>query len=47
MALLESDGFETIDLGLIPDNKDAIEETTQGGIGKCDIINHYRRSKHG
>ena len=38
MALLESDGFETIDLGLIPDNKDAIEETVQEGIGKCDAL---------
>ncbi len=38
MALLESDGFETIDLGLIPDNKEAIEETVQEGIGKCDAL---------
>ena len=38
VALLESDGFETIDLGLIPDNEEAIERTVREGVAKCDAL---------
>ena len=38
VALLESDGFETVDLGLIPDNEEAIETTVREGVAKCDAL---------
>ena len=38
LALLEREGFETVDLGLIPDNKEAIERTVREGVKRCDAL---------
>ncbi len=38
IALLERDGFETMDLGLIADTKQAIESTVLEGVEKCDAL---------
>tara|TARA_Y100001960_G_scaffold332392_1_gene432718 strand:+ start:997 stop:2205 length:1209 start_codon:yes stop_codon:yes gene_type:complete len=38
LALLERDGFQTVDLGLIPDDKEAIESTVLEGVEKCDAL---------
>ena len=38
IALLERDGFETMDLGLIPDNQQDIESTVLEGVKKCDAL---------
>ena len=38
LALLERDGFQTIDFGLIPDNEEAIEETIKKAEDTCDAL---------
>lgn len=38
MALLERDGFETVNLGLIHDDKGAIESTIREGVDICDVL---------
>ncbi|MDG1845585.1 MAG: molybdopterin molybdotransferase MoeA [Acidimicrobiales bacterium] len=38
LALLERDGFPTVDLGLIPDNKEAIEKTVFEGLEESDAL---------
>ncbi|MBD29997.1 MAG: hypothetical protein CL453_03385 [Acidimicrobiaceae bacterium] len=38
LALLERDGFQTIDFGLIPDNETAIEETIKKAQDSCDAL---------
>ena len=38
LALLERDGFQTIDFGLIPDSEAAIEETIKKAEDTCDAL---------
>lgn len=38
LALLERDGFQTIDFGLVPDNEEAIEETIKKAEDTCDAL---------
>ena len=38
LAILERDGFKTVDLGLISDNKEAIRGTVLEGVEKCDAL---------
>lgn len=38
LALLEREHYETVDLGLIPDDEAAIEDAVRGGVASCDAI---------
>ena len=38
LALLERDGFQTVDFGLIPDDEEAIEETIKKAETACDAL---------
>ncbi len=38
LALLERDGFETLDLGVIADNESDIESAVRSGVAACDAI---------
>ncbi len=38
LALLERDGFETTDLGVIADDESAIEDAVRSGVAQCDAI---------
>ena len=38
LALLERDGFQTVDFGLIPDDEEAIEETIKKAETSCDAL---------
>lgn len=38
IALLERDGFQTVDFGLIPDSEEAIEETIKKAETSCDAL---------
>jgi molybdopterin molybdotransferase len=38
IALVERDGFEAVDLGMIPDDEAAIEAAVRRGVGECDAL---------
>jgi molybdopterin molybdotransferase len=38
LALAAASGFETVDLGVVPDDEDAITDALERGAGSCDAI---------
>ena len=38
IALAERDGFDAVDLGMIPDDEDAIEAAVRNGAAECDAL---------
>jgi molybdopterin molybdotransferase len=38
LALVRTSGFEAVDLGLVPDDEDAIVDAIDGGVTRCDAL---------